>query len=64
MRLFTMGDFYVWYCDWCDSRNLTPWARTVSGKVNCGCCHKEHPVEERRSGHSGHAPVFQEAVTQ
>ena len=44
MKLLTMGDYYVWYCDWCDSRNLTPWTSTVAGKVSCGCCHKEHPV--------------------
>jgi len=44
MKTMTMGDYYVWYCEWCDSRNLTPWARTVGGKACCGGCHKEFPV--------------------
>lgn len=44
MKLLSIGEYYVWYCDWCDSRNLTPWTRTSTGKVNCGGCHKEHPV--------------------
>ena len=47
MKLSTAGEYYVWYCDWCDSRNLTPWTRTGTGKVNCGGCHKEHPVAGR-----------------
>lgn len=47
MKLLTMGEYYVWYCDWCDSRNLTPWTSTGTGKVSCGCCHKEHPVVAR-----------------
>lgn len=44
MRTLTMGEFYVWYCEWCDSRNLTPWVQTMDSKVVCGCCHKEFPV--------------------
>ncbi len=54
MKLLTMGEYYVWYCDWCDSRNLTPWTRTGSGKVCCGGCHKEHPVTKRVKESSGH----------
>ena len=44
MKSKTIGEYYVWYCDWCDSRNLTPWERTGDGTVSCGECHKEHPV--------------------
>ncbi|GFO69026.1 hypothetical protein GMLC_26050 [Geomonas limicola] len=44
MRTMAMGEFYVWYCEWCDSRNLTPWTSTVGGTVYCGCCKKEFPV--------------------
>lgn len=44
MRTMAMGEYYVWYCEWCDSRNLTPWTSTVGGKVFCGCCKKEFPV--------------------
>jgi hypothetical protein len=41
MTTMTLGDFYVWYCDWCDSRNLTPWVKTSGGTVCCGGCQKE-----------------------
>ena len=53
MRLIPMDDHYLWYCDWCDSRNLTLWTRVEKGKVQCGACqmpvaiphdtHLEHP---------------------
>ena len=48
MRTMTMGEYYVWYCEWCDSRNLTPWSKATSGKVCCGGCHKEFPVTGAR----------------
>jgi hypothetical protein len=54
MKLLTMGEYYVWYCDWCDSRNLTPWTSTVTGKVSCGGCHKEHPVARKTAEINGH----------
>jgi hypothetical protein len=49
MKTITMGDFYVWYCDWCDSTNMTPWSGTSGGHVSCGCCHKEFSYAE--TGH-------------
>lgn len=48
MKTIAMGEFYVWYCEWCDSRNLTLWSRTMGGKVGCGCCHKEFAVGPRQ----------------
>ncbi len=39
MKLIPHGDYYVWYCEWCDSRNLTLWTRVEKGKVTCGGCH-------------------------
>jgi hypothetical protein len=42
MKTLTMGEYYVWYCEWCDSRNLTPWTRTTDGNICCGGCHKEY----------------------
>lgn len=39
MKIFPMGDYYVWYCDWCDSRNQTLWARIDLGVVTCAACH-------------------------
>lgn len=44
MKTMNMGEFYVWFCDWCDSKNLIPWTGAVGGKVSCGGCHKEFPV--------------------
>ncbi|HEX9022711.1 MAG TPA: hypothetical protein VF799_02625 [Geobacteraceae bacterium] len=38
MQLIPQGDYYVWFCDWCDSRNLTLWTRVEKGKVLCGAC--------------------------
>ena len=39
MNIMPQGDYYVWYCDWCDSRNLTLWTRFEEGKELCGACH-------------------------
>jgi hypothetical protein len=39
MKLIPMGDYYVWYCEWCDSRNLTLWTRIEKSQVSCGACH-------------------------
>ena len=59
MKLMLMGDYYVWYCEWCDSRNLTPWTRIEKGLVSCGACHTsfatpgaEHFRKERVLSHS------------
>ena len=38
MKLMPQDDYYLWYCDWCDSRNLTLWTRIETGKVQCGAC--------------------------
>jgi len=41
MKLIPIGDYYAWYCDWCDSRNLTPWTSVEKSKVYCGACKKQ-----------------------
>lgn len=41
MKLIPIGDYYAWYCEWCDSRNLTPWTRVEKSQVYCGACHKQ-----------------------
>ncbi|HEX2770563.1 MAG TPA: hypothetical protein VHN12_14900 [Geobacteraceae bacterium] len=38
MKIMPQGDYYVWHCDWCDSRNHTLWTRIETGKVTCGVC--------------------------
>jgi hypothetical protein len=40
MKVMPMGDYYVWYCEWCDSRNLTLWTRMEKDSVSCGACHQ------------------------
>jgi hypothetical protein len=56
MKTMTMGEYYVWYCEWCDSRNLTPWTQATTGTVRCGCCHKEFPVTGARRSESSSQP--------
>ena len=53
MKALSMGDYYVWFCEWCDSRNLIPWTSTSTGKVCCGGCHKEYPVAGTISENDG-----------
>jgi hypothetical protein len=36
----SLDDYYLWYCDWCDSRNLTLLTSFDDGKVSCGACHQ------------------------
>lgn len=40
MKIMPMGDYYVWYCEWCDSKNLTLWTRMEKNEVVCGACHR------------------------
>lgn len=62
MKLMLMGDYYVWYCEWCDSRNLTLWMRIDAGKVSCGCCHREFAVSVQAAveGNAVPSSLFQE----
>jgi hypothetical protein len=41
MQIVTMGEYYVWYCEWCDSRNMTLWTRFDSKLIACSCCQRE-----------------------
>jgi hypothetical protein len=41
MNSFTMGEYYVWYCDWCDTTNQTHWSRIDRNDLFCAACH--HP---------------------
>ena len=40
MELILKGDYYEWYCDWCDSRNLTLSFRVHEGGFACCACHR------------------------
>ena len=66
MKLILQGDYYVWYCDWCDSRNHTLWTRVDKEKVICGVCYTPfsitpQPAEETHAGTNLHE--FKSAVT-
>jgi hypothetical protein len=53
MKLMPMGDYYAWYCEWCDSRNLTLWTRFEKGQVCCGVCHTVFPESGQSSAGQG-----------
>jgi hypothetical protein len=53
MKLMPMGDYYAWYCEWCDSRNLTLWTRFEKGQVCCGVCHSVFPESGQSSSGQG-----------
>jgi hypothetical protein len=40
MNIMPMGDYYVWYCDWCDSRNMTLWTRVQHDACVCAACQR------------------------
>ncbi len=40
MELTLKGDYYEWYCDWCDTRNLTLSFRMNDGRFSCCACHR------------------------
>ncbi|MBI1920603.1 MAG: hypothetical protein HYS23_05940 [Geobacter sp.] len=51
MQLMPMGDYYIWYCEWCDSRNRTLWTRIEERDVSCGACHLPLSIHTM-AGHS------------
>jgi transcription elongation factor Elf1 len=60
MRMMPLGDYYVWYCEWCDSRNLTLWTRREKGEVFCGACHNRHPMTV--PSHAGMKQTFSRVI--
>jgi transposase-like protein len=52
MKVMPKGDHYVWYCDWCDSKNLTIWTKVDTGKFSCAACQREFSIES--DGHIHH----------
>jgi hypothetical protein len=45
MNVMPKGDFYVWYCDWCDSRNMTIWTKVDTDRFCCNACQKANTIE-------------------
>lgn len=45
MKIMPIGDYYAWYCERCDSRNMTLWTR-FEDEVACGACHMVAQIAE------------------
>lgn len=45
MQLMPHGDYYLWYCDRCDSRNLTLWTRIDTGEITCAACYATNVID-------------------
>ncbi|WP_026842572.1 hypothetical protein [Citrifermentans bremense] len=58
MQLMPQGDHYVWYCDWCDTRNLTHWVRVERDEVCCAACQRKYPVMENPRQTKGKRPSY------
>ncbi len=43
MKLMPFGDYYLWFCDWCDSQNRTIWTRIDTHNLTCAACYR--PVD-------------------
>jgi hypothetical protein len=50
MELNLMGDYYEWYCDWCDTLNVTLIHRVIDGTFHCCACHKQVLCEAGNHG--------------
>ena len=44
MKIKPIGDYYVWYCEWCDSRNSIIWTKIESLNVCCAACQQKFEV--------------------
>lgn len=38
MTIMPLGDYFVWYCDWCDSTNHFHWSRLNREELTCAAC--------------------------
>ena len=63
MKLMPKGDYYIWYCDWCDSRNLTIWMKMEANSFCCAACQREFVVDRDGRIHGADDQQFlQQAV--
>jgi len=46
MQLMPQGDYYVWYCEWCDTRNMTLWIKIEKNQLCCAACQKKFAAFE------------------
>jgi hypothetical protein len=54
MELYLEGDYYEWYCDWCDTRNVTLIHRVTDGTFYCCACQKQVLCDEINHLDKGH----------
>jgi len=60
MQLMPQGDHYVWYCEWCDTRNMTLWIKIEKNQLCCAACQKKFPAfEESLSRSACRTPYYQ-----
>lgn len=41
MELMPQGDYYLWYCEWCDTRNRTLKSKAEAEQLCCAACQKK-----------------------
>ena len=41
MKMIPMGEYYVWFCNWCDSTNQVHWSKQDRPDLTCAACHQE-----------------------
>ncbi|QXM11635.1 hypothetical protein KP002_10280 [Geomonas subterranea] len=64
MELMAVGDSYIWYCDWCDTKNVTPWTRAKEKEVCCAACHKTFSANGKERPSRGTAQQWQYQLLQ
>lgn len=50
MTMIPLGDYFAWYCDWCDSTNQTHWSRLSRQQLTCAACHHANDVDDAAFG--------------
>jgi len=60
MKLMPSGDHYLWYCEWCDTRNMTLWTSIERNQLCCTACQRKFPAfEETRPIGGGKGRCYQ-----
>ena len=63
MDLRLNDDYYEWYCDWCDTRNLIQGFRVIDGTFTCCACNKKMTYHDSATPEStGQDVEFQSAA--
>ncbi len=60
MKIMPMGDYFVWFCDWCDSRNHSLWTHVETTSPVCAACQRSCRHEgDTATGHRHHMQLSQ-----